>query len=283
MLLKIEVEEEEKLKNQEDIENKPIKEFSDMTREERLEELQKTNESNTKDWVGLKSLTGANASGWKFTDSTYGNFNVGRRPSMDTAWGRRVYDQYEIEFDVDKPQYNYMQAKTLGIPKTMTKKQAVAIGVWDVIFNREVVSVLEGAKKWEADHEDKQKAIKKLNIDLDKLQDQVVITDDKSDPLNKFKLHFGKTGSYLRPNDLQFCLDGTNFTEDQIIEWFKRFRTDCPDGKLTVDHLRRLYKQSFPRGDSIKFSKHIMRIFDSDGNGFLDFKEFLLAIGNIQV
>ncbi len=31
-------------------------------------------------------------------------------------------------------------------------------------------------------------------------------------------------------------------------------------------------------GDGDKFSCHIMRIFDSDGNGFLDFKEFLMAI-----
>ena len=31
-------------------------------------------------------------------------------------------------------------------------------------------------------------------------------------------------------------------------------------------------------GDGYKFSKHILRIFDSDGNGFLDFKEFLLAL-----
>ena len=31
-------------------------------------------------------------------------------------------------------------------------------------------------------------------------------------------------------------------------------------------------------GDADKFSRHIMRIFDSDGNDFLDFKEFLLAM-----
>ena len=101
---------------------------------------------------------GANASGWKFEDSFYGNFNVGRRPSMDTAWGRRVYDQYEIEFDIDKPKYNYLLSSTYGEPKTLTKKQELrSMGVWDVIFNREVVPVLEGAKKWDADHEDKQK------------------------------------------------------------------------------------------------------------------------------
>ena len=27
---------------------------------------------------------------------------------MDTAWGRRVYDQYEIEFEVDKPKHSYL-------------------------------------------------------------------------------------------------------------------------------------------------------------------------------
>lgn len=45
-----------------------------------------------------------------------------------------------------------------GGPESLTKKQELrALGVWDVIFNREVVPVLEGAKHWEADHEDKLK------------------------------------------------------------------------------------------------------------------------------
>ena len=38
----------------------------------------------------MKSLTGGEqGKKWKFSDSFYGNFSVGRRPSMDTAWGRR--------------------------------------------------------------------------------------------------------------------------------------------------------------------------------------------------
>ena len=65
-------------------------------------------EEESRDWVGIRSLTGANASGWKFQDSFYGNFNSGRQPAMDTAWGRRVYDQYEIEFEVDKPKHSYL-------------------------------------------------------------------------------------------------------------------------------------------------------------------------------
>ena len=65
-------------------------------------------EEENRDWVGIRSLTGANASGWKFQDSFYGNFNVGRQPSMETAWGRRVYDQYEIAFEIDKPKHSYL-------------------------------------------------------------------------------------------------------------------------------------------------------------------------------
>ena len=37
----------------------------------------------------VHSLTGGKKAKWKFQDSFYGNFNVGRRPSQDTAWGRR--------------------------------------------------------------------------------------------------------------------------------------------------------------------------------------------------
>lgn len=210
----------------------------------------------SKDWEGLKSLTGANASGWKFEDSYYGNFNVGRRPSMDTAWGRRIYDQYEIEVEIDKPKYGYLSESKKSSnkePMTLTKKHELrALGVWDVIFDREVVLVLQGAKKWEADHEEKQKALKKLKVDMAKIQDEVVISD-KHDPVNKFKLQFCKTGSYLRPDDMKFCVEKTNFTEEQIIDWFKRFRTDCPDGKLTMDQLCKLFKKAFPEGNLLVF------------------------------
>lgn len=62
-------------------------------------------------------------------------------------------------------------------------------------------------------------------------------------------MQFCKTGSYLKPIDMKFCLDNTSFSEDEIVDWFKRFRKDCPDGKLTKDHLRKLFKQAFPLGN----------------------------------
>ena len=48
-----------------------------------------------------------------------------------------------------------------------------------------------GAKKWEADHEDKEKAIRLLDLDLSKIEEDVFI-DNKDDPISKFKLKFFK-------------------------------------------------------------------------------------------
>ena len=34
--------------------------------------------------------------------------------------------------------------------------------------------------------------------------------------VSRFAVQFCKTGSYLRPDDMKFCVDKTNFTEDQV-------------------------------------------------------------------
>ena len=94
--------------------------------------------------------------------------------------------------------------------------------------------------------------MKKLKIDPAKLREELVISDE-DDPLNVYKLKFMQTGEYLRPHDMKFCIEKTNFTEEQIIHWFKRFKKDCPDGRLTKDHLRALFRMAFPDGEQIFF------------------------------
>ena len=125
------------------------------------------------------------------------------------------------------------------------------LGLWDVIFNREIVPVVESVRRWEAFFEEREKQLKKLNLDLATLEADDVATGDNEDPVNKFRRMFCKTGSYLRPDDMKYCISKTNFTEDQIIEWFHRFKKDCPNGRLTVDQLRTLFRQAYPYGTSI--------------------------------
>ena len=59
---------------------------------------------------------------------------------------------------------------------------------------------------------------------------------------------------------MDFCIEKTNFTEDQIIDWFKRFRIDCPNGRLTMEQLMDLFKKAFPEGNfSSLIAAHIKK------------------------
>ena len=60
-------------------------------------------------------------------------------------------------------------------------------------------------------------------------------------------------------------------------EWYRGFRQDCPDGQLHKAKIQEIYNMILPHGDSSSFVDQIFRIFDRDGNGTIDFKEFMLA------
>ena len=78
--------------------------------------------------------------------------------------------------------------------------------------------------------------------------------------------------------DLDFLLNHTEFSEDQICEWYRGFKQDCPEGRLSPGAFLSIYAKCFPKLNAKKFCEHVFRTFDTDKNGFIDFKEFLLAI-----
>ena len=82
----------------------------------------------------------------------------------------------------------------------------------------------------------------------------------------------------LPKEDLEYLRANTNYSVDTIIEWYKGFMEDCPDGKLTPESFMHIYGNSFLTGNAKEFCDHVFRTFDKDKNGFIDFKEFLLAI-----
>ena len=50
--------------------------------------------------------------------------------------------------------------------------------------------MVKAVRKWEADHEDKEKELKKLNIDLATIEADVVASGDEEDPIYLFRKHF---------------------------------------------------------------------------------------------
>ena len=81
-----------------------------------------------------------------------------------------------------------------------------------------------------------------------------------------------------RGNDNQFASLVTKSKWLCSQEWYNGFISDCPSGKLSQQSFIKIYSKFFPSGNATLFCEHIFRSFDSDNNGSIDFKEFLLAI-----
>merc|ERR1711936_49682 len=82
----------------------------------------------------------------------------------------------------------------------------------------------------------------------------------------------------LSKEDLDFLVSNTHYTEDTICDWYRGFRQDCPGGKLSKEVFLKIYTKCFPTGHTAQFCDHVFRSFDTDSNGVIDFKEFLIAM-----
>ncbi|OQR72122.1 neurocalcin-like [Tropilaelaps mercedesae] len=88
----------------------------------------------------------------------------------------------------------------------------------------------------------------------------------------------GKAGSKLSPADLKDFKSCSHFTEKEISDFYSNFHKAYPKGRMSSDELQAMYAKLFPDGDANEFAENVFRVIDQDGDGTVDFREYLVSM-----
>ena len=70
----------------------------------------------------------------------------------------------------------------------------------------------------------------------------------------------GRSQSKLKPELMEELLEITEFSEDEIYEWYRGFIKECPNNYLTIKEFKKVYETFFPDGDPAIFAEHVFRL-----------------------
>lgn len=81
----------------------------------------------------------------------------------------------------------------------------------------------------------------------------------------------------LRTEDRLLLAQTSGLTETQVEEKFQAFLKDHPDNKLRRKDFRSMISEALPKKDAEKLEPHVFRIYDTNGDGVIDFVEFMVV------
>ncbi|KAL2101661.1 hypothetical protein ACEWY4_003422 [Coilia grayii] len=70
----------------------------------------------------------------------------------------------------------------------------------------------------------------------------------------------------------------TKYSEAELCTWYQSFLKECPCGRISKERFEGIYAGFFPDGDSTDYARHVFRSFDTNADGTLDFKEYIVAL-----
>lgn len=70
----------------------------------------------------------------------------------------------------------------------------------------------------------------------------------------------------------------TKFSETELSQWYENFQKQCPTGRISPDEFEKIYDRFFPDSEAKSYAQHVFRSFDTNDDGTLDFKEYIIAL-----
>ncbi|XP_062317113.1 guanylyl cyclase inhibitory protein [Osmerus eperlanus] len=64
----------------------------------------------------------------------------------------------------------------------------------------------------------------------------------------------------------------------ELHEWFRKFMSECPSGLITLHEFRHHFCKGTAGHESAEYAEQIFRTLDNNGDGVVDFKEYVTAI-----
>jgi Ca2+-binding EF-hand superfamily protein len=85
--------------------------------------------------------------------------------------------------------------------------------------------------------------------------------------------------NFLTEDDIQFILANTDLQREAIMNCYNMFIKSCPSGRLDKHAFINFYKQLIhgDHADEQKFCTFVFNVFDTDGNGYIEFGEFMIG------
>lgn len=102
------------------------------------------------------------------------------------------------------------------------------------------------------------------------------------EPLSRKRLHHATMGNTKSGAMSKEILDelkmNTKFSEMELVQWYENFKRQCPTERITKEEFQEIYSKFFPDSDAQTYSQHVFRSFDTNADGTLDFKEYIIAL-----
>ncbi|XP_075998705.1 guanylyl cyclase inhibitory protein [Genypterus blacodes] len=73
------------------------------------------------------------------------------------------------------------------------------------------------------------------------------------------------------------CRRGESYVTE-LYKWFRKFINECPSGLISLHEFQRHFCNGTVGNESAEYAEQIFRTLDSNGDGVVDFREYVMAI-----